>query len=464
MTETPTTWSISSDEAERCVLGGVLLRPSAFADCNGEVAAQDFYHPANAAIWAAMTALDGQKSPIDPATVWQKLGQLAEVEKLHSVGGQSYFSALMADVVTVENIGYHARIVARLAERRRMAEELVNLASKARSQRDDTEAFFDDVEARMLHLLQQRRSVVTLVDAKRGVKAVHRELEERQTRRREGRPTPGIRLGFDDFDRMASGLKPGQLVVVAARPSVGKSAFMGNVVEHIARTQAPTLVFSLEMTAAEIFERMFAAGGISADHMRAGALNAADWQKVVRVAGELTRNGRVYVDDSGSLAIGEIRSRARRWRAHEGKGDEAAVFVDYLQLVNGSRATRNAPREQIVAEVSRGLKNLAKELRCPVVALAQLNRAVENRADRRPTLADLRESGQIEQDADIVAFLYREDVANPKCSDADRGTAELIIAKGRGMPIGTVKLRYEPQYVRFSSVYREQQQHWSESA
>ena len=217
------------------------------------------------------------------------------------------------------------------------------------------------------------------------------------------------------------------------------------------------------MTAAEIFERMIASGGVNADALRVGGLTTGDWSRVVRIAGELVNAGRIWVDDAATLTIAELRSRARRWRANEGKGDEALVCVDYLQLVKGVSVGKHAHREQEVAEVSRGLKALAKDLKCPVIALAQLNRAVENRADKRPTLSDLRESGQIEQDADVVAFLYREEIANPRCTPEQRGTAELIVAKGRGMPVGTVMLSYESQHVRFRSAAPSEGRHWSEN-
>lgn len=452
-------WSISDEESERAVIGAVLVHPATFADCAGEINAADFYQPRHREIWTAMTALDGRKLPIDAVSVWAQLQLLGAAERFASVGGADFLRDLMVSVVTVDNQAYHARCVARLGERRRFAAELATLTAESRDESKASEDFFDDVEARLLRLLQQRKSVVTLVGVKQGAKAVAAAIEERYERRRSNRPAAGIRLGVPQFDGLSSGLRPGQLLVVAARPSVGKSALMGNVAATVAKNQGPVLVFSLEMTATEIYERMFAAAGINGDAMRVGKLE--NWSQLTSVAGELIDAGNIWVDDSATLSISELRSRARRWRANEGKGEEALVCVDYLQLVKGVSA-KGDKREQEVAEVSRGLKALAKELQCPVLALAQLNRESERRTDKRPTLADLRESGQIEQDADIVAFLYREDIANPGCADYLRNTAELIIAKGRGMPVGTVRMTYEPQHVRFRQM-AEAQRNYLES-
>ncbi len=452
------TWTVSDDEAERAVIGGILVHPRTFADCAGEVQAGDFYQPANREIWTAMAALDHRKLPIDAVSVWSQVLAMGSAELIASLGGSDYLRQLMGDVVTVDNQAYHSRCVSRLGERRRFAAELATLTAAARDQGTDSESFFDSVEARLLGLLQQRKSVVTLVGVKPGIRAVTQAIEERQARRKENRPAAGIRIGIEGFDTLSAGLRPGQLMVIAARPSVGKSALMGNVVAHVAKTQGPALVFSLEMTAEELFERMIAADGVNSDRMRVGKLEGSDWSLLTRAAGEIIEAGNVWVDDSGTLSISELRSRARRWRANEGKGVEALVCVDYLQLVKGVTA-KGDKREQEVAEVSRGLKSLAKELQCPIIALAQLNRQSEARADRRPTLADLRESGQIEQDADIVAFLYREDIVNANCPEYLRNTAELILGKGRGMPIGTTHLTYEPQHVRFRQMASGHREH-----
>lgn len=448
-----------SREAEEAVIGGIFVHPRVFADVNGEVNPEDFYHPALRAIDEAFVELDRAGKPIDPLTTWEQMRGLGTFDKLRAFGGADYFTTLMGGVVTIENIAYHARTVARLAERRIFAETFAELQAKAYDDRLGSDRYFEDVEAELLKLMQQRRTSTKLVSVRDGIKAVSKALEERERRRRENIPQAGIRIGIEDFDAISGGLQPGQLIILAARPGVGKSALMGNIVDEVGTTQAPALIFSCEMLAPELYERMIAAGGVNANSLRHGTMSTKDWIQINKVAGRLVDKGRIWVDDSDTLSIAELRSRARRWRAAEGKGETALVCVDYLQLVHGTRSGKSDKREQEVAEVSRGLKALAKELKCPVIALAQINRAVEARAEKRPTLADLRESGQIEADADIVAFVYRDDVANPKSQN--KGKAELIIAKGRGMPIGTVELLFDAQYVRFRSVTAEQQSNFN---
>lgn len=437
-------WSISSPEAEEAVVGGILVHPRVFAEVAGEVTSDDFAHPKNEALFEAFVMLDRLRKPIDLLTVVEQMRVLDTFDKLNAFRGADHLKFLMSQVPSIDAIGYHAKRVARLAERRRMAAELAELSAQARDESVDLDGFTEMAEARMLDLLQ-RRSTAKFVGVKEGIKSVVKIVQDRYERFIRNEPPRGVLLGIPKFDRMTGGLKPKQLVVIAARPSVGKSAFAGNAIVRVARHQGPTLFFSLEMSTDEVYERMIAAGGVDGNALRMGALYKDDWARFTLAAGELSDAGRIDVDDTGTLKISELRSRARRWRANQGKGENAVVVVDYLQLVNGS-ARKYDKREQEVAEVSRGLKALAKELNCVVIALAQLNRGAD---DRRPTMADLRESGQIEQDADIIGFLYREEVANQKCPPELKGTAELIVGKGRGMPTGTVNLHYDAKHVRF---------------
>lgn len=440
------TWTVTSDEAERNTLGAVLISSALFAEVSGYVEAADFAHPAHVAIWRAMARLDADKRPIDLLTTWDQLAADNATDRLTALGGTAYLEDLLCGVVTVENVAYHAKKVGRLAERRRWGMVLRELAASTYAEDIDEEGFFGGAEARVLELLQQRRSTGSLITAKQGLRLVLAEIDDRYEHR--DKPVRGVTIGVGDFDRAANGLRASQLMVIAARPSVGKSALMGNVVEHVSRAGMPVLVFSLEMEASELFERMVAAGGTSADRLRTGKLETRDFVQLNRTASDIATANRISVDQSGDLTIAELRSRTRRWRAGDGKGEHALVCVDYLQLVRGSR-DKGQKREEEVAEVSRGLKALAKELKCPVIALAQLNREVEKRGNKRPGLSDLRESGQIEQDADIVAFLYREEVSNPDCKPEDKGTAELIIAKGRGMRCGVVRLVFQADHQRF---------------
>lgn len=437
-------WSCANEESEQSVVGAVLLQPEIWPELVVEVDSRDFFWPIHGFLWDAFGALDAKKHPIDHLTVAAELVRSGRGGAIDARPG--YIDSLAARCVIADTAPYHARRVARLAERRRWNKALRELSASSVDESEGDDEFFEASEATLLSLLQQRRSARTLISSKQALRLVVNEVERRYENR--DKPPDGICTGFVDFDRISYGLKPGELVILAARPSVGKSAFMGNVAEYVARDKKPVLIFSLEMSAMALFQRMIAAGGVLADRLRTGRMTTTDFLSMQRTASEIATICGIHVDESGDLTIAELRSRARRWRANEGKGDRALVCVDYLQLVSGTRG-KQQKREEEVAEVSRGLKALAKELQCPVLALAQLNREVEKRGNKRPTLADLRESGQIEQDADIAAFLYREEVSNPECKPEDRGTAELIVAKGRDMQVGTVKLLFQAEYQRF---------------
>lgn len=442
-------WQIQSLEAERTVAGGVLVHPKALDDCLGVVEAEHFSDLAIRVTWEAIVALDKANLPIDAVTVWQHLQTLGTASRLRQLGGIEFLTTLMAEVVTIENIAHHAGVVAKLAERRTWAAELRELTTRAGDESTDSATFFSEVEGRLLQLMMQRKSTTTMLDARQGMRALVNEIEKRFDEK-DKPEVRGVPTGFYSFDHATGGFKPGQLIVLAARPRVGKSAWTCNAIEYAARRKIPCLLFSLEMEALEHYERMVAANGVKADALRTGNLNQTDFQTLTKTASELGDQPRIWIDDQPELTITELRSRARRWRSRAGAGDLALVAVDYLQLVRSGRKSEIS-RQDEVAEVSRGLKALAKELRCPVLALAQINREADKRSDQRPKLSDLRESGQIEADADIVLFLYREEIADRECSEELKGTAELIIGKGRGLPEWPYKLRYDGTHTKFSN-------------
>lgn len=444
-------WQIRSVEAERSVIGAILVHSKVIEEVLGVVDPEDFTERPLGAVWETMVALDEALIPIDTISVWQHMETSGAASKLRQVGGAELLTTLMGEVVTVENIGYHANIVAKLAERRRWETDLRELTVRAGDQGMDNAEFFGEVESRMLRLMMQRKSTVTTLGSRQAMKTLVNDIE----RRFEERDKPiqrGVPSGFWGLDNLTGGFQPGQLVIIAARPRVGKTTLAGNMIEYAARRKIPNLMFSLEMGGLEVFERMLAAGGIKANALRTGHLSPDDFIRLTRQASDLADPEKITIDDQGELKIAELRSRARRWRARAGAGVNAMITVDYLQLVKSSRKNSDDVEDvQRIEEVSYGLKALAKELKCPVVALAQLNREADKRTDQRPKLSDLKGSSAIEAAADTILFLYREEIADPECAEEKRNTAELSVGKGRGMQEGKFRLRFDGQYNKFAN-------------
>jgi replicative DNA helicase len=318
----------------------------------------------------------------------------------------------------------------------------------AASDRNDDE-FFADAERAALDFGQRSRGT-SLQSSKEGLRALIKNVEERYEARRRGEPTTEIMTGFEAIDALTLGLRPGQVIVVAARPGMGKSALVANILEHAAGADTAALMFPLEMSAAEMWTRWIVSRGVAAHRLRTGELEPSHWVALTRAAGEVACKP-LWIDDvsdCGNATAQELRSRARRWRCGPAREYRRAIIaVDYLQLVDGSGAHTDDTRAAEVARVSRSLKALAKELHSPVIAVASLNRQCELRQNKRPTMADLRDSGQIESDADIIAFLYRDEVYN--ADSCDKGTAEVIVAKHRDGDIATLRLGWNAKRVRF---------------
>ena len=453
-----------SQEAEESVIGGILVHPRKFNDVAEFLVADDFYHPALRAIYEAMIELDAASKPIDSLTVAEQMRALETFEKLRAFNGADFLTELMSKVVTAENIGYHARIIRGKATARRLVEACREISARGYGEYGDVDEYIDAAEREIFAIASrsQKQSfepIKTILYTT--IKALERRYERKQA-------VTGVPTGYHKLDTMTAGMQPGDLVIIAARPSMGKTSFVMNMVLNAAMTKVkgedgkerhpfPALVFSLEMSKESLCERLLCSEArVDSMKLRGGFLETKDWIRITTAAGKLAE-APILIDDSGSPTLLEIRAKARRWRSdtnmfYGGAEQMGCIVIDYLQLVQG-RATKDDNRQREISEISRGLKALAKELRVPVIALSQLNRSLESRADKRPMLSDLRESGAIEQDADVIAFIYRDEVySKDECKEEDKGVAEIIIGKQRNGPTGHVRLAFLNMYTRFENL------------
>lgn len=438
-------------EAECSVVGGILLRPSALSQVVELCSADDFYHPVHAAIYTAMLELDEAGKPIDCITVAEQMRTNQSYTKLRAVNGEAYFAELMSNVVTVENIAFHGKMVRGKSTVRRLIEASQEIAAHGYGEYGDVEEFIDQAEHSIFEIAQRtQRSSFEPIRKVLGttIKAVERRYDRKEA-------ITGVPSGFHKLDAMTAGFQPSELIIIAARPSMGKTSLVMNAVQNAAiQYGVPALVFSLEMSKESLTERLLCSESrVDSTRLRGGFLEQRDWVNLTKAASRIAE-APIWIDDAGAPSLLEIRAKARRWRSDPNifrTPDQPGVLViDYLQLIAASSTRRDDSREREVSEISRGLKALAKELRVPVIALSQLNRAVESRADKRPMLSDLRESGAIEQDADVIAFIYRDEFYNKESSD--KGVAEVIIGKQRSGPTGTVRLGFLNQYTRFENL------------
>jgi replicative DNA helicase len=431
-------------EAEQSVLGGLLLENASADDVGDAVADADFYSEAHRLIYQHIVALVSDGRPADVVTVAETL---ASAQKLDYVGGLPYLGALVQNVPTAANIRHYARIVRERSILRQLAATAGEIADSAYNPLGrSAKEVLDQAEAKVLHIAEQG-SRGTQVFAPIGtlLAGVVERIEELYNRDDPSAVT-GIPTGFADLDEKTSGLQPGDLVVVAGRPSMGKTAFALNIGEHVAlAAKKPVAVFSMEMGAAQLAMRMIGSVGRLDQHMlRTGRLGPDDWEKLTAALGRL-HEAPVLIDETPALTAIEVRSRARRLTKQY--GTLGLVIIDYLQLMQASSSGENRATE--ISEISRSMKALAKELQVPVMALSQLNRSLEQRPNKRPVMSDLRESGAIEQDADVILFIYRDEVYN--ADTQDKGTAEIIIGKQRNGPIGMVRLTFLGEYTRFEN-------------
>jgi replicative DNA helicase len=431
-------------EAEQSVLGGLLLDNEAADKVADVITDADFYSDAHRLVYAHILRLVSDSKPADVVTVSESL---ASVQKLDYIGGLAYLGALVQNVPTAANIRHYAQIVRDRSILRQLAATAGDIADSAyHPQGRGAKEVLDQAEAKILHIAEQgERGTRTYASIGSLLGEVVERIETLYNRDDPSAVT-GVPTGFADLDEKTSGLQPGDLVIIAGRPSMGKTALALNITEHVAlNTKLPVAVFSMEMGASQLALRMIGSVGRLDQHkLRTGRLAAEDWEKLSAALGRLSE-APILIDETPALNAIEVRSRARRLAKSYGK--LGLVVVDYLQLMQASTQGENRATE--ISEISRAMKSLAKELKVPVVALSQLNRSLEQRPNKRPVMSDLRESGAIEQDADVILFIYRDEVYNPDTQD--KGTAEIIIGKQRNGPIGTVRLTFLGEHTRFEN-------------
>jgi replicative DNA helicase len=433
-----------SMEAEQSVLGGLLLDNEA-ADRVGDVAsADDFYSDAHRVIYRHVMQLIANGKPADVITLAESL---SSAQKLDYVGGLAYLGALVQNVPTAANIRHYAQIVRDRSILRQLAATAGEIADTAYNPLGrSAKMVLDEAEAKVLHIAEQgARGAQNFHEIGKLLASVVDRIETLYNRDNPSDVT-GVPTGFVDLDRMTSGFQPGDLIIVAGRPSMGKTSLALNIGENVALdTGMPVAVFSMEMGAAQLALRMIGSVGRLDQHkLRTGRLVAEDWDKLSTALGRLNE-APILIDETPALNAIEVRSRARRLMRQYGK--LGLVIVDYLQLMQASTQGENRATE--LSEISRAMKSLAKELQVPVVALSQLNRSLEQRPDKRPVMSDLRESGALEQDADVILFIYRDEVYKP--DSPDKGTAEILISKQRNGPTGKVTLTFRGEYTRFEN-------------
>ena len=430
-----------SVEAERAVLGGLMLDQKAWERIIGHITEYDFYKPEHAVIFLAISQLFEKNKPSDVVTVTDILKAQNTIQK---AGGESYIYQLADVTPSTANIVAYADIVHERAVLRKLMQVGHDIVADAFDvQGKDIKQVLDQAETKVFQIADQHNKGSGPVDISTLLARATDRLDELY---HSDQAITGLATGYKDLDEMTSGLQPGDLIIIAGRPSMGKTAFAMNIAEHAALTcDKPTLVFSLEMPADSLALRMLSSLGRIDQHVvRTGKLRDNDWPRITSAVSMLSE-AKLFVDDTPALTPGELRARARRIaREHEGIG---LIVVDYLQLMTTSRAGENRSTE--ISAISRSLKALAKELNVPVVALSQLNRSLETRPDKRPVMSDLRESGAIEQDADLIGFIYRDEVYNEE--SPRKGIAEIIIAKHRNGPIGKIHLTFLGKYTRFEN-------------
>jgi replicative DNA helicase len=436
-------------DVEQSVLGALLLERDAIPKAVEILTEQSFYSTKHRRIFAAVTVLFEKSSPVDLITLTEELRRR---EQLEEIGGAYYLTELTTQVASAANVEYHARIIAEKYLLREMIETMTTLVGEAYDPSSDAFELLDKAEADIFQIsdTQMRRPAVSMSDV---IKTTLQQLEA--IHGKEGGIT-GVPSGFSRLDEYTSGWQRSDLIIVAARPSMGKTAFSLTCARNAAlHPQNPTgvAIFSLEMGAEQLAQRLLTSEArIDAQAARTGRMKDHDWQKLARAAGRLSA-APIFIDDTPGLSVLELRAKCRRLKAEH---DIGLIIVDYMQLMQGTPNSRQANREQEIAHISRSLKSLAKELNVPVVALSQLSRAVESRGgDKRPQLSDLRESGSIEQDADVVCFIYRAErygITVDESGNSTEGLADVIIGKQRNGPIGSVQLAFVNQYARFENL------------
>lgn len=429
--------------AEQSVLGAVFIAPDTIISLADELAPNDFYKPANKIVFKTMLSLLEKGEPIDATTMVSALTNQGQIKE---IGGLNYVVELVNSTPTSKNVEHYAKLVKEKATLRKVIADLSDSLSSAYQGDVSISDIISKTEKSLLDISNQNtgtgfRNVADILDT-------HMQIVE--TRSQTDGFVTGLSTGFVGLDKITTGLHEGNLIILAARPAMGKTALALNIAKHVATMERkPAVIFSLEMGAEELIERIVASEGmVPGYHLKIGNLSTDEWKRLVQAQSNLYDTP-IFVDDTAGIRISDIRSKSRK--LSQEMGGLGIIIIDYLQLITGSKGEN---RQQIVSEISRELKILAKDLKVPVIALSQLSRSVEQRQDKRPILSDLRESGSIEQDADIVAFLYREAYYQKEQADSQEvnNVTELILEKNRHGSLGTVKLYFHKEYTKFSSV------------
>jgi replicative DNA helicase len=426
-------------EAESSVLGGILLENDAINIVLELLRPEDFYRESHRKVFRAMIELTDRSEPVDLITLSEYLKSRGDLD---AVGGSAYLASLADFVPTAANIAYYARIVREKSILRSLIRTATEIATRGYEEQGNVEEFLDTAEKVIFDISEQKikASFVAVGDMiKDTLKTVERLYERKEM-------VTGVPTGYEDLDKLTAGLQPSDLIIVAGRPSMGKTAFSLNIAANAAFAGVGVAVFSLEMAKEQLVLRMLCSEArVNNSKVRSGYLAERDFPKLANAAGRL-HEALIYIDDTPAISVLELRAKARRLVRDRTK-KVGLIVIDYLQLMRGMGGASN--REQEISEISRSLKALAKELAVPVIAISQLNRRVEDRGDRRPMMSDLRESGAIEQDADVIMFIYRDEVYNQHSEE--KGKAEIIVAKQRNGPIDTVALTFLNEFMRFEN-------------
>ena len=430
-------------EAEQSVLGGILIENEAIHRVMEILTSGDFYREAHRKIFDALLSLSERDEPADLITL---INELRKSDQLDAIGGASYVTSLIDSVVTAANIEYYARIIKEKSVLRKLIETSTQIVTRSYEDQGDVDNLLDESERAIFEITENRvkPSFYPIRDiVKSSFKTIERLYEKKEL-------VTGVLSGFKELDQKTAGFQPSDLIIVAGRPGMGKTAFCLNIAQYAAmEKRIPVAVFSLEMSKEQLVIRMLCSeANVDGARLRTGYLTESDWPRLTLAAGNLS-DAPLYIDDSAAMTVLELRGKARRLNAESGLG---MIVIDYLQLMKGRARVEN--RQQEISEISRSLKALAKELNIPVIAVSQLSRRTEERQGMRPQLSDLRESGAIEQDADLILFLYRDEVYNRSEDNPNRGKAEVIIGKQRNGPTGKIDLAFLDKYTAFKDLYK----------
>ena len=432
------------NNAERSVIGSMLMDRDAISEVNGILDKEDFYNTQFGILYEAIVSLFNEGKPVDEVILGEKLREMGAPDEISDL---SYISEIYASVPTAAFVKSYAEIVKDKAYLRKLIKLSDNVMARSYEGSEPVDKIMESAETDMFQLMQKRTGATDFVPIRNILVNVIGEIEA--ATKNKGKIN-GLRTGFTDLDNMLTGLHGGELILIAARPAMGKTAFVLNIAHHVAmKENVPVVLFSLEMSREQLVTRLVAVDSmVEAKKLKTGELNDTDWTKIIETADNMATAG-VFIDDNSSINMAQLRSKCRKLKMTEGIG---LIIIDYLQLMSSSGKVES--RQLFISEVSRSLKSLARELNVPVIALSQLNRAVDSRPDHRPVLADLRESGAIEQDADVVMFIYRDDYYNPDTTEKP-GVAEIIIAKQRNGSTGPVDLAWISRYTKFANLKKD---------